>query len=196
MTSLIIQTVTWLKSGIIQYLNKRSILKNRVEFKSFPVINGMMIVQNSGRMILGDGNFFNNETSFNMAGLYKPTSIKVLSSAELIIGDYSGFSGVSIYCAQKILIGKYVNCGANVCIYDTDFHPLEFMARRNHDEAKIKTLPVTIEDDVFIGANSIILKGAHIGARSVIAAGSIVTGDIPPDQVWGGNPARLIRTQI
>ena len=56
-----------------------------------------------------------------------------------------------------------------------------------------KTSPIVIEDDVFIGANSIICKGVHIGARSIIAAGSVVVKDIPRDEVWGGNPARFIR---
>ncbi|WP_407947752.1 acyltransferase [Pontiella desulfatans] len=56
-----------------------------------------------------------------------------------------------------------------------------------------KSSPIKIGNDVFVGTNSIILKGATIGDRSIIAAGSIVSGSIPPDEIWGGNPARLIR---
>ncbi len=52
---------------------------------------------------------------------------------------------------------------------------------------------IVIEDDVLIGMNSIILKGVHIGARSVIGAGSVVTKDIPADCIAAGNPARVIK---
>ena len=50
-----------------------------------------------------------------------------------------------------------------------------------------------IGEDVFIGAHSIILKGVTIGARSIVGAGSVVTKDIPADEVWAGNPAKCIR---
>ena len=62
-----------------------------------------------------------------------------------------------------------------------------------NDRANTKTAPVIIDDDVFIGTNCIIGKGVHIGARSIIAAGSVVVKDIPADEVWGGNPARFIK---
>lgn len=53
--------------------------------------------------------------------------------------------------------------------------------------------PITVEDDVFVGANCIIGKGVTIGARSIIAAGSVVVKSIPKDEIWGGNPTRFIR---
>ena len=53
--------------------------------------------------------------------------------------------------------------------------------------------PIVIEDDVFIGANCLILKGVTIGARSIVAAGSVVTRSVPADCIVGGNPARIIR---
>ena len=64
------------------------------------------------------------------------------------------------------------------------------LEKYSHD---IPTLPIVIEDDVWIGAHSLILKGVHIGARSIIAAGSVVTSDIPSDSIAGGNPAKVIR---
>jgi acetyltransferase-like isoleucine patch superfamily enzyme len=100
---------------------------------------------------------------------------------------------VSIYCAESITIGNYVNCGGNVSIWDTDFHPLEKEARRHHELNSIKKAPIVIEDDVFIGANSIILKGVHIGAAAIIGAGSVVTKNIPAGETWAGNPAKFIR---
>ena len=52
---------------------------------------------------------------------------------------------------------------------------------------------IIIDDDVLIGANTIILKGVHIGARSVIGAGSVVTKDIPADSIAAGNPVKVIK---
>ena len=54
-------------------------------------------------------------------------------------------------------------------------------------------MPIIVGDDVFVGANSIILKGVIIGARVIIGAGSVVTKNIPSDEIWAGNPAKFIR---
>jgi acetyltransferase-like isoleucine patch superfamily enzyme len=56
--------------------------------------------------------------------------------------------------------------------------------------------PTTIDDDVWIGYNSIILGGVSIGKGSIIAAGSVVTKDVPPCEVWGGNPAKKIKDRF
>ncbi|MDO3628846.1 acyltransferase [Mucilaginibacter sp. BT774] len=114
-------------------------------------------------------------------------------NAKLIIHDNCGFSGVSIYCSTSIAIGQFVLCGGNVSIWDTDFHPLDFRDRRQDLSNKINSSPIVIGDDVFIGANSIILKGVTIGNRSIIGAGSVVTKSIPEDEIWAGNPARFIK---
>lgn len=77
-------------------------------------------------------------------------------------------------------------------IFDTDFHPLDALKRRIGFEG-MKSKPVTIEDDAFIGAHCVICKGVTIGSRSIVAAGSVVVKDIPRNEIWGGNPARFIR---
>jgi acetyltransferase-like isoleucine patch superfamily enzyme len=142
---------------------------------------------------LGDNIIFRSATKYNFVGINKPVSIAVNKNAELSIGDNCGFSGTSIYVSQKLVIGKYCNFGGNTAIWDTDFHPLEFKARRFYEVSKIFTSPIVIGNDVFVGANSIILKGVTIGDRAIIGAGSIVTKDIPKDEVWAGNPAKFIR---
>jgi maltose O-acetyltransferase len=55
------------------------------------------------------------------------------------------------------------------------------------------SLPITVEDYVWIGGNSTILPGVTIGKHAIVAAGSVVTKDVPPNTIVGGNPARLIR---
>ena len=98
-------------------------------------------------------------------------------------------------CSQSsIYIGKHVMLGGGVKIYDTDFHSVNYLERRDIENDNNRTTkPVVIEEDAFIGAGSIILKGSYIGARSVIGAGSVVSGKIPSGEVWAGNPARFIR---
>ncbi|WP_207495271.1 acyltransferase [Aridibaculum aurantiacum] len=164
-----------------------------VKFSTFPVVIGSLKVKNEGLFIIGKNVLFNGSSSSNLVGLYKGCTVAVSKGAKLIIGDNSGFSGVSIYCSTEITIGQYVNCGGNVCIWDTDFHPLQKDSRRLHVLSEIQTSPVKICDDVFIGANSIILKGVQVGEGAIIGAGSVVTRDVPANEIWAGNPAKFIK---
>ena len=170
-------------------------LKN-VEYCDIPHVKGKLFMANKGRCVFGKKLVFNSSIASNFVGLTKPCTIAVQKGAQLIIGDYSGFSGVSIFCSESIIIGTYVNFGGNVSVWDTDFHPLYFEDRRTHNVNKINSASITIEDDVFVGAHSIILKGVTIGARSIIGAGSVVTKSIPTDEIWAGNPAKFIRKNI
>src|SRR5918994_1219661 len=124
---------------------------NKVEYKNMPILNGKIDMVNKGKFVLGQNVEFNNARSSNYIGLFKPCSIYIREEGVLLIGDNSGFSGVSIFCTRKIVIGQFVNCGANVSIWDTDFHPLDFMDRRIHKQGEIQTSEIKIGDDVFIG---------------------------------------------
>ncbi|KOO14889.1 acetyltransferase [Vibrio xuii] len=88
-----------------------------------------------------------------------------------------------------ITIGNNVLIGPSVQLY-TASHSLDYLSRRKWETY---CLPITIEDDVWIGGNSVINQGVRIGARSVIAANSVVNVDVPPDCLYGGTPAKLIR---
>jgi len=175
------------------FYNYLAIKFKNIEHSDIPIIKGKLYISNSGKCIFGKKLRFNSSLTSNFVGINKPCTLAVGKGAKLIIGDYSGFSGVSIFCAKKITIGKNVNFGGNVSVWDTDFHPLDFLDRRDHNVNKINSVPIFIEDDVFIGAHSIILKGVTIGARSIIGAGSIVTKSIPMDEIWAGNPAKFIK---
>lgn len=107
-------------------------------------------------------------------------------------------SSTRLWIRTKLKIGNNVKIGGNVLIIDTDSHPIDFLLRREppHFESvqsAIKSSPIIIDDDVWIGANCTILKGVTIGARSIIGAGSVVTKDIPADCIAAGNPAKIIK---
>ena len=173
--------------------NYYSLVVNKVQYSSYPEIKGRLQIKNKGLLILGKKVKFNCATTFNYVGINKRCSMAIQEGALISIGENSGFSGVSLFAAKSIIIGSYVNCGGNVSIWDTDFHPLDYKERRIHNVDVITSKPVVIGDDVFIGANSMILKGVTIGARSIVGAGSVVTKNIPADEVWAGNPAAFIK---
>jgi len=115
------------------------------------------------------------------------------STAQISIGDgtwiNNGFSGIAEH--TSITIGRRVFVGTSVEIFDSDFHGIHIDDRGRSIAEWAR--PVVVEDDVFLGSNVKVLKGVTIGRGSVIACGSVVTKDIPPGVVAGGNPARVIR---
>lgn len=105
-------------------------------------------------------------------------------------GTWLNNNGVIIADRKSITIGSNVLIGHNFFICDSDFHSLKPSDRTN---GNYDTAPVCIEDNVFIGANTTILKGVTIGENAVIAAGSVVTSDVPKDTIFGGIPAKFLK---
>ena len=89
---------------------------------------------------------------------------------------------------MKVKIGSHVLFGPGVQVY-TATHPLDWQQRRKEEYSKA----ITIGDDCWIGGGAIICPGVTIGNRVVVAAGAVVTKDIPDDTLVGGNPAKVIR---
>ena len=101
-----------------------------------------------------------------------------VEGGELIIGDKCFFNqNVSITCKKKVVIGDRCQIANNVVIVDHDH------AGSENWGSYVET-PVTIGNDVWIGANVVIMRGTTIGDKAVIGAGSIVKGDIPPGKVF------------
>lgn len=131
----------------------------------------------------------------NTVGITNPIVLECLKNGRIEIGDHSGLTSTIISSQTCVRIGKFVNIGANVRIFDHDFHALNWMDRRDGltDVTNTRSEAVFIDDDVFIGTNSIILKGVHIGRGSVIGAGSVVSiKNIPPLSRVVGNPAKIL----
>jgi maltose O-acetyltransferase len=102
--------------------------------------------------------------------------------------SYANYN-LSVLDNGKVTVGDNVMIGPNVQLL-TACHPLDALERNTHTEF---TKPVTIKDNVWIGAGVIIVPGVTIGENSVIGAGSVVTRDIPCNVVAAGNPCRVIR---
>ena len=162
-----------------------------VKWPKHLTIKGPLGLSAIGRIELGDHITIVNDSKYNRAGINHPTQLVAGRDAILKIGNNVGMSGASIYAESSIEIGDHVLLGANARIYDTDFHPIHFQDRVVGVPAK--TEAVVIGEHVWLAANVTILKGVHIGARSVIAAGSVVVSDIPEDCLAGGIPAKVIR---
>lgn len=136
----------------------------------------------------------NSFGNYQYTSYYCKCKIVVGPQATLKIGFHTGLNGAEICCFNKILIGDNVSIGGGTRIYDSNFHNLNYIERRDPKLNTIaKTDPVIIEDDAFIGTNCIIGKGVTIGARSIIAAGSVVVKSIPADCIAGGNPCKVIK---
>jgi len=160
-------------------------------------INGFpkFTVKQKGKIVIGDQLVINSGNVFNSIGRNQRSLLFVGEGAELRIGNNVGMSSVAIVCQKKISIGNNIRIGGNTVIYDTDFHALNAGERTAIPEITkgIKRREVSIGDNVFIGGHSIILKGTTIGVNSIIGAGSVVSGTIPENEIWAGNPAIFVR---
>ena len=106
---------------------------------------------------------------------------------ELSIGSMSQIGlGTRIYVGEKVTIGKHVRIGWGSLIMDSDYPLLSGQ----------KIEPISIHDNVWIGCRSVILKGVTIGHDSVIAAGAVVTKDVPPNTIVAGNPAQIVKKDL
>lgn len=160
----------------------------------------------SGKLIIVRPNFFHKKSvikigknfisqadiRWNVYGIIQPNVLNVRTpGAQIIIGDNVGISGSTISASKSIIIGNNVLIGSGCVICDSDAHPIH--PKDRNDNKKTKSIPIKIEDDVFIGARCLILKGVTIGKGAVIGAGSVVTHDVIPMSIYAGNPARFIK---
>ena len=155
-------------------------------------INGKIEMQGHGTFSIGSNVVINSRWDVNpIGGGNGRTVLQTLGDGKIFIGESSGLSHAVIVSRSMVDIGKNVLIGGGVQIFDTDFHQIDY--RDRNDPAKIKSKPVIIEDNAFIGACTIILKGVTIGNGAVIGAGSVVTKNVPAGEIWAGNPAVFVK---
>lgn len=130
------------------------------------------------------------------------TLISDRSPSEIRIGKRTFIGGSKLIAASRITIGDDILISWDVTIVDHDSHSQIFSERKDDvlmwgrgqkDWTTVKIAPVTICDKAWIGFGASILKGVTIGEGAMVAAKSVVTRDVPPWTLVGGNPAREIR---
>lgn len=166
-----------------------------VRWRSGWRIFGLPLIQRhrQSQISIGPGMIMRSWTGSNPLAPNHRVVLATRDAGALIeIGANCGLTGTTIVAAERVTLGDNVQVGANCTIVDTDFHPLT-PEERDRDFLAGAHCPVIIEDDVFIGMNSLILKGVTIGRRSVIGAGSVVTRDVPPGVIVAGNPAQFVK---
>jgi acetyltransferase-like isoleucine patch superfamily enzyme len=157
-------------------------------------ILGMPIIQRhrKSEILLGDGLSLRSWPRTNPLVPNHPVVLATRKASAVIrIGKDCGLTGTTIVAAEEVVLGDRVLIGANVTVADTDFQPLTPEGRAVDINAG-KHAPIHIGDDVFVGMNSLILKGVTIGQGSVVGAGSVVTRDVPARTIVAGNPARIV----
>jgi acetyltransferase-like isoleucine patch superfamily enzyme len=184
-----------IKRAWFDYFTRRLLKKNGVKFAADIVSRGIPYVRvyKGGSITIGNGFKMNNNFAANIIG--RQQKCIYISKGNLVIKNNVGVSSAAIICHNSITIGNNVLIGGNTVIYDTDFHSLDFNDRNAIPEivTNIKTAPVVINDNVFIGGHSLILKGVTIGKNSIVGAGSVVARNIPENEIWAGNPAKKIK---
>ncbi len=159
-------------------------------FYGMPIIS----ISDASKITLGERVVLTSHSHFTALGVARPCILRTTGpNASITIGNDSGLSGVVICAANSVQIGKECLFGADVLIADNDFHPIHPTGRRFAKPVTVQSARVVIEDNVFIGTRSMVLKGVTIGENSVIGAGSIVVSDIPAGVIAAGVPARVLR---
>ena len=157
----------------------KAFLSGRAELGKWVSMNGIPKMNIRGKLVIHD--------QVRIWSNIVRARIFVRKGGYLEIGTNSRINGCHISASEKIIIGKNVRIGQYVLIMDNDFH------QANDHFAEGKKSPIIIEDDVWIAAKATILKGVNIGKGSVVAAGAVVTKDVPPYTLVAGVPAKPIR---
>ena len=157
------------------------------------VMRGRPIIRctRGAKLIISEGVRISTSVAANPVIGRNRTAICAMAPGALLeIGPKVGMSGVCLCAAKSLRIGESTIIGADVLITDTDFHrPLP--GWRWSNDAVGASKPVQIGRGCFIGARAIILKGVTLGDGAVVAAGALVTRDVPANHLAIGNPATV-----
>jgi maltose O-acetyltransferase len=156
----------------------------RVEFGRNFVSRGNLVVKGPGRVVFGD-----NVNAWSHAE--KNVLITFTPEASITIGDSCRLNGAGIQAYRQVRIGPRCILSSTI-IVDTDFHPLD-PATRHDPDAPVVCAPIAIGENVWLAGQTAILKGVTIGDNSVVGFRAVVTKDVPPNVVVGGNPARIVK---
>lgn len=155
--------------GLIKLFFYKLFMRKRLIINGIPRLSCKASIRyrNGSRITLNKGSYF-----------AEGTLLRVTENAEFSMGVNSGFNSYCVItCRDKIEIGDNVMFGPFVTIHD---HDHVYKTKGSMKTSGYVTKPIVIEDDVWVGGNVVILKGVTIGKGSVIAAGTVVTKEVPP----------------
>lgn len=188
--------ITRIKIAILKLISqfyKLILRKHGISFGKNCFIDGMPYVKTAkgSRISLGNNVTLISNQKHNPL-LEHPVSFRTLTpEARIELADNSGISGSSIVCCNHISIGEYTIIGPGTLIYDSEGH--DYSPEVGWSQRKVRTgRPVRIGAKCFIGARCMIMSGVTIGNNCVVAAGSVVTQDIPAGHKASGNPATCV----
>ena len=143
------------------------------------------------QLIIGDNVYLRSNSKGYHAGMPFNTTILIdKAGASCEIGENCRLNGVYIHAQKRIVIGRNTVIASGVNILDSNGHEV---ISTNRTVGRDIPQEIVIGENVWIGLNATILKGTHIGNNSVIAAGSVVKGNIPENVIVQGNPAKVIK---
>ena len=163
------------------------------------------------RIILNKPNLNKRYVRTGQGTMLDCTIIFESESGEVSIGNRSFVGASQIICKTKVEIQDDVFIAWGCCIYDHDSHAIDYKEREkdiqrqlsdyrsgknfidSKDWSVVNTKPIKVCSNAWIGMNCIILKGVTIGEGAIVAAGSVVTKDVAPWTVVGGNPATTVK---
>lgn len=193
--------------SILNYLLNRYI-SPKVRYKRFMTFGDRTIFLPSFKILNGSNNTVNigEENILGCSILFEDRHSKVEIGNNVYIGNST------IICKSKISFGNNILVAWGVTFYDHNSHSLDYIKRQedirqvlkdysnyngnflvNKDWNSVTTGEIVIKDNVWIGFNALILKGVTIGEGAVVAAGAVVSKDVPPFSVVAGNPAQVVK---
>jgi acetyltransferase-like isoleucine patch superfamily enzyme len=158
---------------------------NKVKVHKKPII----VMKDEGQIALGKNVTLHSNNNYYHAIMSSPVKLFALEGGKIEIGDNTRINGACLHAKKLIKIGNNCLIAANTSILDSNGHNLEPSIRNKPDVPD----PIIIANNVWIGLNSIILKGSKIGDNSVISAGSIVKGLIPKNSLYKNNKIYKLR---
>lgn len=158
------------------------------------LMSPIIIKHKSAKIILGKNVTLNSDKKHYHLGMFSNVKLMADKKESIIkIGNSTRINGVCIHAFNKIEIGKNCLVAANTHIIDSNGHSLSMENPSNRINTQDEGTPILIEDNVWIGTGCLILGGTIVGEGAVIAANSVIKGTIPPNCLYGGNPAKLIK---
>jgi acetyltransferase-like isoleucine patch superfamily enzyme len=156
----------------------------RVEFGPGFISNGRLQIKGPGRVVFG--------ANVN-AWAHKEPNVLITYGPDVLIqiGDNTRLNGAGLMAARGISVGRDCILGSTVVV-DTDFHSID-LDRRTNPNAKVRSAPISIGNNVWLAGQTAVLKGVTIGDNSIVGFRGVVTSDVPPNVIVAGNPTRVVK---